>query len=154
MAVINLYVIIRLWRQTSPQVFLHSSIQVFKCAGIHVIMQSCIPVCMYACMRGFIPACTLSCSHAVTLASLHTGKQMLRQSGITNKKKDIFPKETEKEKRKRKQFKRTGCRQTIRKRNKSRRVFCEERAKHYAVVFWPGWSRTSYLVFLFYRSFG
>ncbi|MCC4921583.1 hypothetical protein [Flavobacterium chungbukense] len=60
-------------------------------------MYSSVHVCMYAGVH--------SCLHAVTPASLHTGKQMLRQSGITNKKKDIFPKETEKGKKKKKAIK-------------------------------------------------
>lgn len=53
--------------------------------------------------------------------------------------KDIFFQRNRKtEKRKRKLFHKTGRRQAKRKRNKSRRVFCEERTKHYAVVFWTG----------------
>jgi hypothetical protein len=49
-----------------------------------------------------------------------------------------FQKKTEKpKKRKRKQFHKTGCSQAKRNRNKSRRVACEVRARHYAEVFLP-----------------
>jgi len=55
-----------------------------------------------------------------------------------NTNKNIFYKENRKmEKRKRKQSQRTGYRQAKRNRNKSRRVACEERARHYAEVFLP-----------------
>ncbi len=53
---------------------------------------------MYACMQGFIPACKPARSHAIKPASIHIGQHLFRQCSITNKKKDIFPKETEKRK--------------------------------------------------------
>ncbi|TPG31324.1 hypothetical protein EAH81_27025 [Flavobacterium pectinovorum] len=93
---------------------------------------------MYACMQGFIPACKPARSHAIKHAGIHIGQHVLRQCSITNKKKDIFPKETEKRKKeKESNLKRTGYRQAKRNRNKSRRVSCELRARHYAEVFLP-----------------
>ncbi len=71
---------------------------------------------------------------------LETLRFYFRQQDIgpQNSNKNIFYKENRKtEKRKRKQFHRTGCRQAKRNRNKSRRVACEERARHYAEVFLP-----------------
>jgi hypothetical protein len=49
---------------------------------------------MHVCRVSFLPASL----HAVTPASIHIGLHVLRQCSITNKKKDIFPKETEKRK--------------------------------------------------------
>ncbi|MEZ0181902.1 hypothetical protein AB9T89_06625 [Flavobacterium oncorhynchi] len=50
----------------------------------------------HACMQDFIPSCGPANSQAVKPSSMHIAKQVLRQSSITNKGEDIFPKETEK----------------------------------------------------------
>ncbi|KUJ62023.1 hypothetical protein AR687_10755 [Flavobacteriaceae bacterium CRH] len=93
---------------------------------------------MYAGAHSCLQACKPASSHATKPASIHIGQHVLRQCIITNKKKDIFPKETEK----RKKEKEINLKGRDADRPKGIGINPEGclvrlRARHYAEVFLP-----------------